>query len=232
MSRDPVFSLSARSNLGTHLQFPNSDKTYRAKFDFHAQQPNDLGFEKGQIITALKISSSTHDWWLGCIGDKKGIFPGMQKAILLQNGPCCSNVQQDLIQSRVANYVEIDTKLDNQSHLNGRVFVQKYIALFSFKGEQPGDLSFPKGTIVEVTKKTDSPFGWWVGRVGERKGIFPGKSRQSPFKSGLAVVLYFRTDLKSKVITLRYIEYLLITLLRWIKHIAYIRLQESSTLTS
>lgn len=31
----------------------------------------------------------------------------------------------------------------------------QYIAQFTFEGEQSGDLSFKKGDIVEVTKKTD-----------------------------------------------------------------------------
>ena len=216
MSQNVVLGLSARSISGTHLRFSDNDKTYRAKFDFHAEKPNDLGFEKGQIITVLKRTAWTHDWWLGCIGNKKGIFPGMQKAMLLQSSAYYSNVQSNLIQSRVANYLEIDTEPDNQSQLNGGVFVQKSVALWNFDGQKPGDLCFLKGQIVEITKKTGSPFGWWHGRIGERKGTFPGKSWQRPFKSGFAVVLNFRTDLKSKEITLNYAEYLVITSPHWI----------------
>lgn len=32
----------------------------------------------------------------------------------------------------------------------------QYIAQFTFEGEQSGDLSFKKGDIIEVTKKSDS----------------------------------------------------------------------------
>jgi SH3 domain len=32
----------------------------------------------------------------------------------------------------------------------------QFIAQFAFEGEQPGDLSFKKGDIIEVTKRSDS----------------------------------------------------------------------------
>ncbi|KAN0120104.1 DUF500 domain containing protein [Hyaloscypha variabilis] len=35
------------------------------------------------------------------------------------------------------------------------------IALFTFDGEQPGDLGFKKGDVITVTKKTDSTNDWW-----------------------------------------------------------------------
>jgi lipid-binding SYLF domain-containing protein len=63
------------------------------------------------------------------------------------------------------------------------------IALFTFDGEQPGDLGFKKGDVITVTKKTDSTNDWWyvflhpypnffanscrTGIIGTRTGIFP-----------------------------------------------------------
>ncbi|KAK4128519.1 DUF500-domain-containing protein [Parathielavia appendiculata] len=47
------------------------------------------------------------------------------------------------------------------------------IALFTFEGEQPGDLSFKKGDVITVLKKTDSDNDWWTGMIGTRHGIFP-----------------------------------------------------------
>lgn len=35
------------------------------------------------------------------------------------------------------------------------------VALFTFDGEQQGDLGFKKGEIIQVTKKTDSTNDWW-----------------------------------------------------------------------
>ncbi|KAF2760440.1 DUF500-domain-containing protein [Pseudovirgaria hyperparasitica] len=46
-----------------------------AKFTFEADQPGDLGFKKGDIITIVKRTESETDWWTGKIGNREGIFP-------------------------------------------------------------------------------------------------------------------------------------------------------------
>lgn len=46
-----------------------------AKFTFEADQPGDLGFRKGDVITIVKRTESEADWWTGRIGDREGIFP-------------------------------------------------------------------------------------------------------------------------------------------------------------
>ncbi|KAG5945455.1 hypothetical protein E4U53_006703 [Claviceps sorghi] len=46
-----------------------------ALFNFDADQPGDLGFRKGEIITILKKTDSDNDWWTGRIGSRHGIFP-------------------------------------------------------------------------------------------------------------------------------------------------------------
>ncbi|KAI8809267.1 hypothetical protein BJ742DRAFT_677130 [Cladochytrium replicatum] len=47
------------------------------------------------------------------------------------------------------------------------------IALYDFEGEQDGDLSFRKGDIIVVLKKTTSQNDWWTGRCAGREGQFP-----------------------------------------------------------
>ncbi|KAK3673993.1 hypothetical protein LTR78_006195 [Recurvomyces mirabilis] len=46
-----------------------------AKFTFDADQPGDLGFKKGEVITIVKRTESESDWWTGRIGGREGIFP-------------------------------------------------------------------------------------------------------------------------------------------------------------
>lgn len=46
-----------------------------AKFTFDPDQAGDLGFKKGEVITILKRTQNTADWWTGRIGDREGIFP-------------------------------------------------------------------------------------------------------------------------------------------------------------
>lgn len=46
-----------------------------ALFTFDADQPGDLAFKKGEIITITKRTEKTSDWWTGRIGDRIGVFP-------------------------------------------------------------------------------------------------------------------------------------------------------------
>ncbi|KAF9314928.1 hypothetical protein BG003_003658 [Podila horticola] len=46
-------------------------------------------------------------------------------------------------------------------------------AMYDFAGEQATDLSFKKGDIITVTKRTPSKNDWWTGRCQGREGSFP-----------------------------------------------------------
>ncbi|CAK7296616.1 SH3 domain-containing YSC84-like protein 1 [Vulpes lagopus] len=46
-------------------------------------------------------------------------------------------------------------------------------ALYSFEGQQPGDLKFQAGDRITVLSKTDSHFDWWEGKLRGQTGIFP-----------------------------------------------------------
>lgn len=63
----PQFNLNKRQSAGPGQAI--------AKFTFDPDQPGDLGFKKGEIITIIKKTQSETDWWTGRIGDREGIFP-------------------------------------------------------------------------------------------------------------------------------------------------------------
>nr|2A08_A Chain A, Hypothetical 41.8 kDa protein in SPO13-ARG4 intergenic region [Saccharomyces cerevisiae]2A08_B Chain B, Hypothetical 41.8 kDa protein in SPO13-ARG4 intergenic region [Saccharomyces cerevisiae] len=46
-----------------------------ALYNFAGEQPGDLAFKKGDVITILKKSDSQNDWWTGRTNGKEGIFP-------------------------------------------------------------------------------------------------------------------------------------------------------------
>lgn len=52
-----------------------------ALFTFKADQPGDLEFKKGDVITITKRTENAADWWTGRIGDRTGIFPRLVKAV-------------------------------------------------------------------------------------------------------------------------------------------------------
>ncbi|CAG8573344.1 22291_t:CDS:2 [Rhizophagus irregularis] len=47
-------------------------------------------------------------------------------------------------------------------------------AMFDFEGKEENDLSFRKGDKIEVLERGDGPNDWWVGRVNNTVGEFPG----------------------------------------------------------
>ncbi|CUS21004.1 LAQU0S02e03532g1_1 [Lachancea quebecensis] len=49
----------------------------------------------------------------------------------------------------------------------------KAVALYTFKGEQGGDLPFRKGDVITILKKSESQDDWWTGRNNGQEGIFP-----------------------------------------------------------
>jgi len=53
------------------------------------------------------------------------------------------------------------------------------VALYTFAGDQPGDLGFKKGDIITITKRTDSKNDWWTGQIDGRTGIFPSNYVES-----------------------------------------------------
>lgn len=62
------------SFVGKSAQTPQPGQAI-AKFTFDPDQPGDLGFKKGDIITIVKKTQNAADWWTGRIGEREGIFP-------------------------------------------------------------------------------------------------------------------------------------------------------------
>ncbi|RKF55436.1 SH3 domain-containing protein [Erysiphe neolycopersici] len=56
--------------------FPSLSKNQAVAIEtFKPEQPGDLGFEKGDLITVTQSSGSKNDWWTGMNGKNTGIFP-------------------------------------------------------------------------------------------------------------------------------------------------------------
>jgi len=87
------------------------------------------------------------NWLEGQLDGKVGIFPASHVKIELSN-PTLSH--------------------ENALASSGRPYA---IALYSFKGDQPGDLPFNKGELVELVGTVGS--GWLRGGMNGRTGIFP-----------------------------------------------------------
>ncbi|XP_053057303.1 SH3 domain-containing YSC84-like protein 1 isoform X1 [Acinonyx jubatus] len=67
-------------------------------------------------------------------------------------------------------YPELSSYQERVGNLNQPIEVT---ALYSFEGQQPGDLNFQAGDRIMVISKTDSHFDWWEGKLRGQTGIFP-----------------------------------------------------------
>lgn len=67
-------------------------------------------------------------------------------------------------------YPELSSYHESVGSLNLPIEVT---ALYSFEGQQPGDLNFQAGDRILVISKTDSDFDWWEGKLRGQTGIFP-----------------------------------------------------------
>uniref|UniRef100_A0ABI7VPV7 SH3 domain-containing YSC84-like protein 1 n=1 Tax=Felis catus TaxID=9685 RepID=A0ABI7VPV7_FELCA len=67
-------------------------------------------------------------------------------------------------------YPELSSYQERVGNLNQPIEVT---ALYSFEGQQPGDLNFQAGDRITVISKTDSHFDWWEGKLRGQTGIFP-----------------------------------------------------------
>lgn len=47
------------------------------------------------------------------------------------------------------------------------------VAIYTFQGQSPGDLSFQEGDRIKIIEKTETENDWWVGELNGRKGNFP-----------------------------------------------------------
>ncbi|XP_033635342.1 intersectin-1-like [Asterias rubens] len=129
---------------------------YVTLYPYTSDEASDLHFSASETIMVTKREG---DWWIGTIGDRKGVFP----ANYVQPK---SSVAASTDAAPVNSIPADNTPWVNQSGDQGEDFTTR----FPYSSDQPGDLNFEAGQTVTVSKKDGD---WWTGRIGDREGIFP-----------------------------------------------------------
>ncbi|KDQ20379.1 hypothetical protein BOTBODRAFT_26380 [Botryobasidium botryosum FD-172 SS1] len=75
------------------------------------------------------------------------------------------------LSSRSRPPVQLETKKGLREPLTEGI--GRAIALFDFNAQEAGDLSFAKGDVLVILKKTGTSEDWWTGKINGREGIFP-----------------------------------------------------------
>jgi len=73
--------------------------------------------------------------------------------------------------SRSRPPVQLETKKGLREPLTEGI--GRAIALFDFHAQEAGDLSFAKGDVLVILKKSGTSEDWWTGKINGRQGIFP-----------------------------------------------------------
>ncbi|KAL4068389.1 hypothetical protein V8B97DRAFT_1873352 [Scleroderma yunnanense] len=71
----PTPVIKQKPELSTRLSPHDGVARAIASYDFRAVEAGDLSFSKGDVITIIRKSDSTDDWWTGKINGREGIFP-------------------------------------------------------------------------------------------------------------------------------------------------------------
>ena len=66
-----------------------------------------------------------------------------------------------------------DFRPPSQRKRDSSISKSKAIALYSFAGQQDGDLPFKKGDVITIGQKSGTTDDWWTGKIGAKQGIFP-----------------------------------------------------------
>uniref|UniRef100_A0A023FV40 Putative endocytic adaptor protein intersectin n=1 Tax=Amblyomma parvum TaxID=251391 RepID=A0A023FV40_AMBPA len=132
-----------------------AEEKYIALYAYQSQEPGDLSFNAGDVIS---VSKKEGEWWTGTLAGQTGIFPSNYVRLY---EPEVKPARPETPQS--------DGKIKN-SKLTKKPEIVSVIA--PYKATGPEQLTLEKGQLIQVRKKTDS--GWWEGELQVK-----GKKRQT-----------------------------------------------------
>ncbi|KAG8685687.1 hypothetical protein FRC08_012970 [Ceratobasidium sp. 394] len=106
-------------------------------------------------------------------GTKRGFYPGLVETDLNTAAKDANVWEDDPFGAKPAR--QPTPKISTKPGLTGPQTegVARAIALFDFVAQESGDLSFNKGDVIIVLKKTNSIDDWWTGKLNGKQGIFP-----------------------------------------------------------
>ncbi|CAE1260660.1 unnamed protein product [Acanthosepion pharaonis] len=166
---------------------------YVAMYDYASDEPSDLTFNQGDIIT---VTAMEGNWWTGEIGSQSGIFPANYvKKMEVQEEyggnlePVAAstytpelavtpagdeNTANDTDDQNELSYQQTSQQLQPQQLDDGMLSTGQKISkkpeiasvIASYTATGPEQLSLQPGQLIQVRKK--SPSGWWEGELQAR----------------------------------------------------------------
>lgn len=113
-----------------------------ALYTFDADQPGDLGFKKGEIITITKRTENPTDWWTGKIGDRMGVFPRYEHL----SASCCWDKKSSGTDDRA-----VITSIPHDAHIVSVSVLLVLLLLRNFSAESAGVCSISRPITTSST---------------------------------------------------------------------------------
>merc|ERR1719342_161456 len=155
---------------------------YKALYDYEARNADELSFNANDIIMAHPGQDHEPGWLGGELNGNVGWFPESYAERFMENGT--DNSLQPIAEvaengSDTSSWQDVSAEPEPVQETAAKeepaapaaeALIEKYISVYPYSSDEPGDLSFEAGEKITVTAKSGD---WWTGTTGDRSGVFP-----------------------------------------------------------
>ena len=168
---------------------------YKALYDYEARNADELSFKADDFIMVHPGQDHEPGWLGGELDGRVGWFPESYAERYVEGGQGAGdNTLQPIAEvaengsdtsswqdvAAPDNIVQEETKAtadstpavaaESEPAAPAEVLNEKYVSVYPYQSEEPGDLVFEAGENITVTGKNGD---WWTGTIGDRSGVFP-----------------------------------------------------------
>lgn len=186
---EPTPAPAAATDLSNYVK-------YKALYDYDARNADELSFKANDLIMVHPGQDHEPGWLGGELDGKVGWFPEAYAeryvegatdntlqpiAEVAENGSDTSS-WQDVDQQLAAGPADKQPAVDDAAAVEAaatsepspatvtEVLNEKFVSVYPYNSDEPGDLVFDAGENITVTAKNGD---WWTGTIGDRSGVFP-----------------------------------------------------------
>ncbi|XP_070571420.1 SH3 domain-containing kinase-binding protein 1-like [Ptychodera flava] len=140
----------------------NAVKRAKVLFKYTPRNPDELGLNKGDIVTVLSQDEGDQGLWKGELNGKFGVFP-YSFVKLIEDEPETHQVHNP----------DKSKKPPPPPPKPKKALVKRAKVLFKYTTMNPDELGLNKGDIVTVLSQDAGDQGLWKGELNGKVGVFP-----------------------------------------------------------
>merc|ERR1719471_282798 len=186
---EPTPAPAAATDLSNYVK-------YKALYDYDARNADELSFKANDLIMVHPGQDHEPGWLGGELDGKVGWFPEayaeryvegatdntLQPIVEVAENGSDTSSWQDVDQQLAAGPADQQPAVDEAAAVEAaatsepspatvtEVLNEKFVSVYPYNSDEPGDLVFDAGENITVTAKNGD---WWTGTIGDRSGVFP-----------------------------------------------------------